>query len=61
MLQLGMQPDQTPETAPTFGTLPGVASINSVFSYGCDCGEEDGTQHVELKGESLDGTMGWED
>lgn len=47
--------------APTFGTLPGVASINSVFSYGCDCGEEDGAEHLAMKGESLDGAMGWED
>lgn len=54
-----MQPEQTPEVPlPTLGTLPGIESVNNIYAY--DCGEE-GTDHLSLKGESLDGTMGWGD
>ena len=55
-----MQPDQISEQIPepTFGTAPGIASVNSVYAY--DCGDE-GADHLSLKGESLDGIMGWGD
>lgn len=62
-----MQPDQagnivldTEVPPPTFGTLPGIASINSVYADH-NCGEEDGTHYRKLKGEALDGTEGWGD
>lgn len=46
--------DDSPSPPPTFGTLPGVASMNSIYvSY--DCGELEGPTHLECKGESLDG------
>lgn len=48
-----MQPE---EAKPTFDTAPGVASVNSIYAY--DCGDE--VDHKSLKGESLDGTMGWD-
>ena len=55
-----MQPDQTPEAAePTFGTLPGIESVNGVYA-GYDCGDME-ADHLAMKGESLDGIMGWED
>ena len=55
-----MQPDQTQERIPepTFGTMPGVESVNGIYAY--DCGDDE-ADHKSLKGESLDGTMGWED
>lgn len=54
-----MQPDQTPADIPqpTFGTAPGIASINSVYASD-NCVEED--HPVNLKGESLEGVEGWE-
>jgi hypothetical protein len=57
-----MQPDQTSEAIPepTFGTAPGIASVNSVYSYADDCGDDE-ADHKSLKGESLDGVMGWGD
>lgn len=60
MLSCGMHPEQdTPIPPPTYGTQPGVASVNSVYSYGRDCGDED-TDPLAAKGETLDGTMGWD-
>lgn len=60
-----MHPDQTPGIVidvepppPTFGTLPGVASLNGVYADH-NCGEEDGQHHRKLKGEALDGVEGW--
>jgi hypothetical protein len=53
-----MQPEEAQALEPTFATLPGIASINSVYA-GYDCGEECGGSHLEHKGEPLDGVMGW--
>lgn len=59
-----MQPDQTTTIIdtiappPTFSTLPGVASLNSVYSDH-NCVEENGTHHLKLKGEPLNGAEGW--
>ena len=55
-----MQPDQISEAIPepTFTTAPGIASVNSIYAY--DCGD-DRIDHLSLKGDTLDGTMGWED
>lgn len=44
---------------PTYGTLPGVASINGVYAD-YNCCEEDGQHHKKHKGESLDGAEGWD-
>lgn len=58
-----MQPDTTAttETAPepSFGTLPGIVSVNSVYAD-YNCCEEDGQHHRKHKGESLNGVEGWE-
>jgi hypothetical protein len=48
-----MLPDQSPEP---IGTLPGIASLNSVYAY--ECGDEQ--DHKTLKGEPLDNVMGWD-
>lgn len=49
-----MQPDQmfTPPPPPTYGTLPGVASHNSVYSS--DSCVEDAKYHLDHKGEPID-------
>lgn len=58
-----MQPDTTAPAeevaAPTFATLPGVASINGVYAD-YNCCEEDGQHHRKHKGASLDGVEGWD-
>lgn len=59
-----MQPDITVVTvtdeipAPTFATMPGIASMNSVYADH-NCGEPGDAHPRKMKGESLDGVEGW--